>query len=280
MSLLAAVFTLRPQQHAAIPADQGRALAAEFLRWVQARDPAFAAELHRANERRPYTFSSLRSGSFHSRQLFLLPNHPVWWRVTTLTPRLSAFLQEQILPHLPAEITLGGQTFDVLSATCDARQHPWAGQTTFENLAAGALLEERQPRPYIQMEFATPTTFHSEGRHQPFPLPKMVFLQWLEKWNAFSPVRFPRDVIAIVKNHLAVSRYRLESHVVKFGETMFIGFTGYCSYRLLVEDPYWLRVLHALASFAFFCGTGAKTSFGMGQTRKIYDLDRKNSRSR
>lgn len=280
MTLLSVVFALRPRQRAAIPADQGRALSAEFLRWVQERDPAFSEELHRENEIRPYTVSSLRSGSHRSGQILLLPDHPVWWRVTTLTPRLSQFLQEQILPRLPGEITLGDQTFDLLQAAFDSQQHPWAAQAAYEDLAAGALLEERRPRRQIQMEFVSPTTFHSGNRHQPFPLPRAVFLQWLEKWNAFSPLTFPGEVLDFVERHLAVSRYRLESQVVKFGETMFIGFTGRCSYRVLAEDPYWLRVLHALASFAFFCGTGAKTSFGLGQTRRMYEMDRKDSEPR
>jgi CRISPR-associated endoribonuclease Cas6 len=30
-----------------------------------------------------------------------------------------------------------------------------------------------------------------------------------------------------------------------------------------------LKALNALADFAFYCGTGAKTTMGMGQTRRI-----------
>ena len=265
--LLSLVLQLQPRAHAAIPADQGRALSAEFLGWVEARDPAFSAELHKENELRPYTVSGLRGGSQRGGQMLLLPGRPLWWRVTTLTPGLSQLVQEKIIPSLPQTLTLGEQVFDLTAAVLDPRQHPWAGQATYQQLAAGEMLSARRPARRIQVEFASPTTFHSDGRHQPFPLPRLVFRQWLEKWNKFSPVTLPQEVTAYAENYLVVSRYRLESQVVKFGQAMFIGFAGSCTYTILDEDPYWLRVLHTLADFSFYCGSGAKTTFGLGQTR-------------
>jgi len=267
LTLLSVVFPIRPQQLAVLPADQGRALAAEFLRWVQARDPSLSVDLHRENELRPYTISGLRGGAPRNGQMTLSPEHPLWWRITTLTPPLSQFVLERVLSSLPESMTLGDQTFDLLPPILDPRQHPWAGRTTWDKLAAGALIEARHPPLQIEVQFASPTTFRSQERHQPFPLPGIVFRQWLEKWNAFSPVTFPKETLAFVENRLVISRYRLESQVVRFGEALFIGFVGRCTYRILEDDPYWRRVLHALARYAFFCGTGAKTSFGLGQTR-------------
>ena len=269
--LLSLILQLRPRTHAALPADQGRALSAQFLHWVEERDAAFSAELHKDNELRPYTVSGLCGGSHQGGQILLLPARPLWWRVTSLTPELSQFVLDQILPSLPETIRLGEQTFDLLSATLDPRQHPWAGQTTYEALAAGELLSTRRPPAQFQVEFVSPTTFHSDGHHQPFPLPKMVFRQWLEKWNKFAPVSLPRDMTTYADNQLVVSRYRLESQVIKFGQAMYIGFAGRCTYRILNDDPYGLRVLHTLADYAFYCGTGAKTTFGLGQTRLCRD---------
>lgn len=269
MTLLSIVFPLRPHRPAVIPADQGRALAAEFLRWVQKQDPDFSQTLHRQNELRPYTLSGLRGGSHRGGQILLMPEHTLWWRLTTLTPTLSQFILNRLLPNLPQTISLGEQPFDLLPPILDPKQHPWAGQTTGEDLAAQALIAARQPTRQIEIHFASPTTFHSQERHQPFPLPAMVFRQWLEKWNAFSPVAFPKETLAVVETQLTISRYRLESQVVKFGQAMFIGFTGRCAYRILTQDPYWQRLLHALARYAFYCGTGAKTTFGLGQTRLI-----------
>jgi CRISPR-associated endoribonuclease Cas6 len=188
--------------------------------------------------------------------------------LTTLTAGLSEFVQRDILPSLPAHLALGDQTFDLLSAVCDPAQHPWAGQSSCEEIAAGKLLA-LHAAPQFTVEFASPTTFHSQGRHQPFPLPGLVFRQWLEKWNAFSPLRFPPETVSAAENLLAVSRYRLESRAVKYGQAVYIGFRGRCTYRLLDEDPYWRRALQALAAFAFYCGSGAKTTFGLGQTRWV-----------
>jgi CRISPR-associated endoribonuclease Cas6 len=268
MMLLSVVFPLRPRQEAVIPADQGRALAAEFLRWVQACDPALSAALHDANALRPYTVSGLRGASPHNGQVRLRPDRPVWWRLTTLTPTLSQVVRERVLPSLPPTVTLGEAVFERLPPLLTAAEHPWAGQTTYEELAAGALLQARRPRR-LTLHFASPTTFHSRERHQPFPLPELVFRQWLEKWNAFAPAAFPPGVLTFVEEALAVSHYRLESRVVRFGEALFIGFSGHCTYRFLVTDAYWQRVVQALAQYAFFCGTGAKTVFGLGQTRLL-----------
>ena len=137
--LLSLVLLIRPRTHATLPADQGRALAAEFLRWVEEHDKALSEELHTENETRPYTVSGLRGVSHEAGQVLLLPDRPVWWRVTTLTPTLSQFIQNKVISSLPETMALGDQLFDLLSATLDPHQHPWAGQTTYEDLAAGKI---------------------------------------------------------------------------------------------------------------------------------------------
>jgi CRISPR-associated endoribonuclease Cas6 len=170
-------------------------------------------------------------------------------------------------PALPDEFSLGEQPFGLLGGTCDPQAHPWAGQTDFTSLTQDHLLNLRQPDPRLELHFASPVSFHSERKHLPFPLPGLVARRWLEAWNAYAPTRFPDDLTAWAESSLAVSRYRLESAVVDTGQGKIIGFTGHCAYHMLDHDPYWSRLLVTLAAFAFYCGTGVKTSTGMGQTR-------------
>jgi CRISPR-associated endoribonuclease Cas6 len=67
-----------------------------------------------------------------------------------------------------------------------------------------------------------------------------------------------------------ITRYRLESKIWDFGSYQEVGFTGVCRFEIeknVSNDK--VVILNALADFAQFCGTGAKTTMGMGQTRRI-----------
>ncbi len=266
--LLSLVVQMAPLQEAVIPADQGRATHSLFLDWLAQADAGLAQELHDGGGIKPFTVSDLRGVRRRKEELLLSPQHPLWWRATTLAPALSRVVREQVLPTLPDRLTLAGQPFQVLGATVDRAGHPWAGETTYETLAQAHLLGVSRPSPWLDLEFAAPTTFHSAGKHQPFPLPGLVFDHWLNKWNAFAPLALHPDVKRFAEENLAVSHYRLRTQVVRFGAATFIGFAGQCSFRALHGDPYWLRLLHTLAAYAFYCGTGHKTTMGLGQTRR------------
>lgn len=240
--------------------DLGRAAQAWFLEQVHGANPALAATLHQGDELRPYTVALWAQQR--------RPQEP-WLRLTALTAELTGVLQEQVLPALPERLLLGDQPFQVLGATLDGAEHPWAGQTSYEHLAQSHLLGAQEPSPWLNLEFATPTTFRSQGKHLPFPLPGPVFDHWLHKWNRFAPLSLHPEVKRFAEESLAVSHYRLRSQVVRFGAATFIGCVGRCSFRALRRDPYWLRLLHTLAAYAFYCGTGHKTTVGLGQTRQI-----------
>ena len=268
--LISAVLTIRPLQKSTIPADQGRATHGLFLNWVRQADSTLAQELHDVEGVKPFTVSDLQGlGRRVKGEVALDPQRPLWWRVTTLTPRLSQVVLEQVLPNLPDQLTLADQPFQVVGATADQAEHPWAGQTSYEDLAQEHLLGAAEPSPWLNLEFATPTTFHSAGKHLPFPLSGLVFDHWLSKWNKFAPLSLHPDVKRFAEECLAVSRYQLRSRVVRFGPATFIGFVGRCSFRALNRDPYWLRLLHTLAAYAFYCGTGHKATMGLGQTRVL-----------
>ncbi len=48
-----------------------------------------------------------------------------------------------------------------------------------------------------------------------------------------------------------------------------IGFVGRCAFSMFRSERALWRTLHLLADFAFYCGTGYKTTQGLGQTRKV-----------
>lgn len=277
-ALLSLVVILRPTRRATVRADLGPACQAWFLELVRAADPSLAERLHTASRRRPYTVSSLRGTTQPQRgQVTLDPDQSVWVRFTSLEERLSAVLLEEVAPRLPATVTLGGAELAVETATADAEAHPWAGQSSYEALLQQHLLSGVTPGPMVRLHFASPTTFRRTGgtfegkrvrdHNLPLPLPDLVFGSLADAWEAFAPVKLARDARAFAASCLTIRRFRLQTRWVDDGRSRREGVVGSCEYQVLTDDPLWLRLIHLLASFSFFCGTGRGTTAGWGQTR-------------
>ena len=284
--LLSAVLTLRPLQAATVPANLGRATHAWFLDQVRATDPVLAEALHQADVTRPFTVSNLQgTGRPSQGQVTLSPEQTVSLRVTSFQPELSSLLREHILPALPETIKLAEVTLRLDGVTTDAGQHPWAGTATFEGLVQEHTLATRSVPSQVTLRFASPTVFRSSGVNVPLPLPELVFGSLLQKWNAFAPLRLPSEVRRFAGEGMVISRYRLRTERVVFGEEgergVYPGFVGVCSYAIQVKDRYWMGLIHLLAAFALYAGVGARTTMGLGQVRaQTRTLRSQNSRSK
>ena len=252
--LLSLVLFLEPQGEVEMPADLGRAVHAWFLDRVREDAPELAERLHEGHALRPFTLSPLRRTE----------ERRCWLRITALEAELAEWLLGATWPE---EITLGPVAYRLRGVTSDPQEHPWAGRTTYEALL-GHLLGTEEPEARVELEFASPTTFRSRGHHLPLPLPHLVFGSYREKWNAFAPLRLPEAVLSYVEEQVVVARYRLCTRLVAFGEARFVGFVGSCRFLALRRDPRWLRVVQLLADFAFYAGTGHRTTVGLGQTRR------------
>jgi len=258
--LVSIVLLLEPQGEVEMPADLGRAVHAWFLERVREDAPELAKRLHDGQGLRPFTLSALRGG----RRGQAKAGDHCWLRITALEAELAEWL---LGVSWPEEITLGPVTCRLRGVTSDPQEHPWAGRTTYEALL-GRLLGAEEPEARVELQFASPTTFRTRGHHLPLPLPRLVFGSYREKWNAFAPLRLPEAVLSYVEEQVVVARYRLRTRLVAFGEVRFVGFVGLCRFVALRRDPRWLRVVQLLADFAFYAGTGHRTTVGLGQTRR------------
>lgn len=267
MSLLSLVLTLRPRRAAELPSALGRAAHAALLAAIGRTRPELAQRLHEEAGPRPFTCSSLlgmRPGGA------VQPDVTYTLRYTALTAELAALLPA-LFPPGEAELELDHVPFAVEAVASAAGEHPWAGRTTYEELAARWLLARERPAVQISLHLASPTAFKSGGRVQPFPLPELVFGSLLEKWNAYAPLAFPEETRRFAAECLGVSRFELSTHAAPFkgeGGVKF-GAVGTVTYAALNSDRYWLSVLHVLAEFAQFAGVGAGTALGMGQCRQV-----------
>ena len=196
------------------------------------------------------------------------------WRITAFEPRLSQVLVESVLPNLPREIRLGTALFTTGVPITDSALNPWAG-----TIDAGALVERwfgtgQRIEKRVELEFASPTAHRQIHRNILFPQPAALWGGWLRAWNAVAQPTFEEDLIARVEADVAISRYALKTEVVDFGEYREAGWKGRCGFTIFSDEVALRRVLHLLADFAFYSGTGYKTTQGMGQTRRFFSPPR------
>lgn len=274
--LTALVFTLTPSKPATTPAYLGRASYALLMRLIAAHDPELAQQLHDNDGLKPYTCSALIGGQRISRESRQYrPEERAWLRYTGLNEAVSTHLL-RLAENPPAKVDLDGHIFRVEQATLDPEVHPWAGQTTYESLAAPYLLADHQPDYRPKLHFASPTTFRSQGKSQPIPLPDWVFGSLVDRWNAFSPVQVSTDLRRFADECVVLSHYRLHTRAVPFKENVIqMGCVGRANYAVVNRDRYWASLLNLLVNYSFYSGVGYQTTVGMGQARQqpIYSTE-------
>ncbi len=233
------------------PTNLYRAMYANLLQWIGAVDADLAAALHDRPVRKPFTTSALERGR----------NGDCRWRVALLEDVLWEPLWDGI--RAVGVLDLNGRTWPV--------NWPDAQVThcTYDHLLTGI-----QPANYIKMQFVSPTTFSAGRLDFPLPEPVAVFKSWLSRWNDFAPPnrRISTSVMETVLTNVAIDSHQIRTKKHHLGRgRSFVGFVGDVTFaitraRKLNQALVWQ--LNALADYAEFCGTGRKTTYGMGQTRR------------
>jgi CRISPR-associated endoribonuclease Cas6 len=235
-----------------LPSNLYRAVYANLLQWIGAIDPGLATALHERPVRKPFTISALkRDRSSDCR-----------WRV--------ALLEDELWEPLWA----GVQTMGALDLNGRIWPVRWP-DARITHRSYDLLLTGIRPTDYIEMRFTSPTSFSAGNLDFPLPEPVAVFKSWLSRWNDFAPPdrRISTSLMEVVLTNVAVDSHRIQTrkHDLGRGRT-FVGFVGEVTFaitqaRKLNQAFVWQ--LNALADYAEFCGTGRKTTQGMGQTRRI-----------
>ena len=282
---LSLVLTLTPEDDAPWPRPGGREAQAWFLRQVQALEPDLADALHAApGGRRPYTVSAPMSRDWRLWPGGPPPQAPVYLRITAFTPALEGLLQNRLLPLWQGRIglRLGGKGARVTAVATTPAEHPWAGSHTFGELVRFG--QARREETTVRLLFASPTAFRSNGVDVPLPQPEHVLRSWWLAWNAAAPEPFRLDeqwpafaaACVLVQRLSGVRTVRWRWHARKGGGA--VGFLGRVDFRLRspqMKSPWAsLRpgaeaVLHTLAAFSLYAGTGHHTTIGMGQTKQM-----------
>lgn len=265
--LLAAVVNVEALHDGQLPVATGRLVHGLWFHHWRACAEEVANALHDTEGPQPFTLSPLMGLTLpHHGKVTVRAGERAWFRLTTLTPSLSEQLATLWLPRLPETLKLGRIRWRVLHATADPESHPWAGALDPHALAQRCLLDNTAPDSW-SFTFETPTTFHGEHGHLPFPLPYPLLGSWLRRWEAFGPVPLPEEVGEAAREGLGVSSYRLKTVPVRERRRLVIGCVGDLQLRALVLQPLERAAVDLLARYAFWAGSGHHTTQGFGMTR-------------
>jgi len=274
--LYSIVLTLTPTRKTTVRVTMGHQAHAAFLRTVRESDPALAEVLHLPHMPiRPFTVSTLqgtppaRDGWIH-----LSPERTYWLRFTALyQPIFERFMARFLRGEGRPIIRLGHAVLLIREILTTPGSHPWAGYASWNDLAGKA-----EPHAEITLDFASPTAF-GFGQQEwgkkvmVLPLPQTVFGSLVRSWNATAPIPLHIDrqeLDEYLDEHVVVTRIEnLRTRMLRFRNSLQVGFVGRVTYGLMVEDKAIQTKLNALADFAFYAGVGMKTTMGMGQTRRV-----------
>lgn len=259
--LVGVQLTLQPLEDFVVPPHYTTELHSWWLDQVRRMDFALSTDLHDGQSEKPFTISQLK-GEMPSqgRSLRLLSDQMYRWQFTALSQPVIDWVN-QWLTTLPTEMRLRSGTLKILNW---AISHP---PITYAQLLKSAPTEQ----PTMTLSFLSPASFRRKGNHLPLPLPLNVFHSYLRRWNDFSskPVN-QEDFLDWVDGSVVLLRHHLQSAKVMAGKSGSVtGFTGSVQFGIASKarrDTDYIRQWLALGELAPYCGTGHKTTFGLGET--------------
>lgn len=251
---------LIPKDEIQLPGLGGETLYGLFLNLLKTQDSKLASSLHNAREAKPIAVSPFISGAvFRDGKALLETGSKASFEISFFTdPPAEAFmlgLNKALGNKEP--VNLGGKKIKLASTKI-------IKVTNFKELE-----NQAEPHSQISFRFLSPTSFRSHGEQKVFPEPVLVFSSLLKKWNAFSSIKFPKDLEEELSK-IRVTRYSTRTELVEFSNYKIIGFKGTCNYELpkgMLDEA--KKQINAIADFAFFAGVGYKTTMGMGQTMRL-----------
>lgn len=259
--LLSLEFELEPTNSISLYSQYTIGLHAWFLHQVQQINPILSAYLHDSESEKPFSISALEGQLVPSgKQLQLQPNQTYHWQINAISQPVVKFLK-QWLNQPPTTLQLRDTCLQIKQIKII---NP---PTTYQQLLQ--LSPAKQTN--IHLSFLTPTSFRRKGHHFPLPVPVNLFHSYLRRWNDFSGIPAEQDTfLNWIDENVIINQHRLESVKVAAGKRGSVtGFTGAISLSLSktgLANIEFTKLFYALIQLAPYCGTGHKTTFGLGQT--------------
>ena len=258
--LVGLVFDVVPEGNSIVFPEYTKGLHAWFLDQVRQTNPDLSAYLHDGESEKPFTISRL-SGELlsHGKRLHLSATSEYRWYLSVLSSRVTHWVNTW-LENLPPFIDLRNAPLQIRSVNF---AHP---PTTY------AKLFRKRIQKTIPLNFVSPTSFRRKGHHFPLPLPFNIFQSYLRRWNYFSGNSVDNsNFLDWVDTNVIIISHKISTAKVAAGKRGSVtGFTGNVEFGFTKEasnKPEYIKLVNALSQLAPYCGTGHKTTFGLGQTR-------------
>ena len=277
---ISTVIHLIPPEDVKLRPTMGHHAHGAFLSLLRMSNPEKAEEIHATSRQKPFTVSPLigngeRRGNF----LHLRAGTECWLRFTFLDDALFVHFGNAFLTQNSPSIHLGGATFQLSRLVASGTEtKDWSGAKIYEDLIESAGTDTR-----MRVRFYSPTAFRElsprgqKTRNQSHIDLVRCYQSWVNRWNAFAPMQIDKQpLLDFVARHAELTAVESKSRMLDFGKHKAIGFVGGCAYQFFMGGQSegkgsieMLRLANLLADFAFYCGTGYKTTMGMGQTRRV-----------
>ncbi|MBF2063623.1 MAG: CRISPR-associated endoribonuclease Cas6 [Calothrix sp. C42_A2020_038] len=260
--LVSLAFDLTPKSEATLYPQYTTGFHAWFLNQVRISNPELSAYLHDGQSEKPFTISQLEGNLLPSgKDLRIFPDQTYRWRLTALSKQVAQWFATWVT-SLPDSISLRHCLLKIQKVELALPA------TTYRAL----LSSKPSVNPNMKLSFITPTSFRRKKHHFPLPVPYNIFHSYLRRWNDFSQNAVDQEAfLEWVDNNVIINRHRIESIKVPAGKSgMVTGFTGAVELSLqnsTNSNPEFEQLFYALGRLAPYCGTGHKTTFGLGETR-------------
>jgi CRISPR-associated endoribonuclease Cas6 len=258
--LVSLVFELEVTDSTALYSQYTIGLHAWFLDQVRQINPTLSAYLHDSESEKPFSISALEGQLLPTgKQLQLQANYRYRWQINAISQPVVQFLSQWL--------TQPPTTLKLRDACLQVKQISIVNPPTTYNQLLQSSINHRN----INLSFISPTSFRRKGHHFPLPVPFNLFHSYLRRWNDFSGMPIEQEAfLEWIDENVIIHKHHLESVKVAAGKRGSVtGFTGAISLGLTktaLDNIEFTQLFYALVQLAPYCGTGHKTTFGLGQT--------------
>jgi CRISPR-associated endoribonuclease Cas6 len=245
LTMCAVTCTLGVLSKEALPRWPGAHLHGVLFRRLREADPA-AAEFAHAREPRPFAIAGPDQKGPH-----------LLFRCAGLSEPVASAMSYAF--EAGTVFDIGSSSVRVLAVELE--------RTSYEELYQ-AYVPREAAHERISLRFVSPTTFRVGKANMPMPLPRLLWQSWANRWNAFSEIQLG-SFGEWAEEHVVPARFRLRSRVAKVGGATLVGAVGECEYRVLRPESLEARVAAMLAAYSHYCGSGQKTTMGLGSTEPL-----------
>ena len=273
---ISTLLSLIPETDVTLRPTMGHHAHAAFLSILKESNPEVAAAVHAPAAQKPFTVSPLIAAAKNqNHRLHIKTGTECRLRLTFLDDELFTHFGKAFLTLRMPPIRLGEAVFQVRQMVSHAtEERSWGKSETYAELVQSAKMDTQ-----MSFRFYSPTAFRrmtprgQKTRKEANLDLIRCYQSWVNKWNAFSPIKLDRaEILTFVREYIQLTSVATKTKNLNFGRHTEFGWVGTCAFIFYPErsvDEHLLRAVNCLADFAFYCGTGYKTTMGMGQTRRI-----------